>query len=126
MFLAGYFGDNNQPETITFGKDANTITLNSVSEADIFFVKYAPEDETNINIIEDKFSIYPNPSSGVFTVVGEGIEKIEIVNIHGQILKQDIIISNRTTIDLSTQSKGIYIVKLRSQEKMYHQQIIIQ
>ncbi len=43
MFIAGRFGDNTEPQTMTFGKDDNQITLTSVKWDDIFFVKYSPE-----------------------------------------------------------------------------------
>ncbi len=72
-------------------------------------------------------SIYPNPSSGKFSVGGkENISSIEITNILGEkvfatIVKQQI--SNE--IDISDSPKGIYFVKMFDGEKIYTEKIVV-
>lgn len=54
------------------------------------------------------FGVYPNPTSGLFTV--EGVGRLTVMNLLGQeILTQEI--EGRTTLELP---KGIYFVKLGS------------
>ncbi len=61
-------------------------------------------------IIENNntISIYPNPTTGVFTVNGNGITKIEIADVTGK----TIITSETNNFDLSKENNGIYFVKV--------------
>ena len=61
-------------------------------------------------------SIYPNPSSGKFTLNLNGIifetATIEIQDLPGKCLVKESIISNQQQIDVSELTKGIYVVKI--------------
>ena len=69
---------------------------------------------TNINIINNLtlISIYPNPTKGIFSIKAKNIEKIEIANSKGQIIKQIEVNGKKNNIDLSLQAKGFYFVKV--------------
>ncbi|MBL1281091.1 MAG: T9SS type A sorting domain-containing protein [Fluviicola sp.] len=60
-----------------------------------------------------KIIIYPNPSRGVFSLITEeNVEKIEISDSKGKIVKTISNISqSQIEIDLSKQSKGVYLIK---------------
>ncbi len=61
------------------------------------------------------FNIYPNPSSGIFTLnLTSSPEKSElkILNILGKVIVTDSNLKSQTTIDLSKMPKGIYFVEL--------------
>jgi len=73
-------------------------------------------DEVNNNV---EFSIYPNPTTGIFTIKGKDIQFIEITNINGQIIKQYPIKNNYFEVDLSMHTKGIYFVKIKV-GKIFH------
>ncbi len=62
-------------------------------------------------------TIYPNPTTGIFTIQGKGIQSIQITNISGQIVKQLTINNEQFTIDLSNYSKGIYFIKIQIDNK---------
>ena len=89
---------------------------------------------TNINTINNHsdINIYPNPTSGTFTVEGKSIQSIEITNIHGKIiykktLQQGIEDFITLEVDLSNKSKGIYFVKIIRKDKLEKtKKIIIQ
>ena len=67
------------------------------------------------NIVNSTLIIYPNPTTGIVFVKADNIQKIEITNINGQIIKT---IKNMTTnsFDISNQSKGIYFIKVITNE----------
>jgi len=67
---------------------------------------------TNFYTKIPEINIYPNPTTGIFIIKGNGIQFIEIANISGQIVKQVSINNLQFTIDLSNQPKGIYIIKI--------------
>jgi len=71
-------------------------------------------DSVYIETVTDfnNIKIYPNPNSGIFTISGNDITKIEITDLNGKaiIIKEDITEFNN--IDLRKQAKGVYIVKI--------------
>ena len=71
------------------------------------------------------FDIYPNPSTGIFTVEGEGIQSIEISDIGGRVIRQITVKSNQTSIDLTGQQNGMYFVKVHDGKKIQTEKIVI-
>jgi hypothetical protein len=63
------------------------------------------------------WSIYPNPSNGVFYLSGTGSQaNIELFNVHGQLIYSAQLQSRLTTIDLNGKSKGFYFLKIKEQD----------
>lgn len=101
--------------------DDLTIT---VTDANDCFVETSMEEtfETNISEIEAmKISIYPNPSTGKFTIEiqnekGEDL-MLEIVNLSGQMVYKKLHKYNgnplfHETIDLGVQAKGTFLIRV--------------
>ncbi len=59
-----------------------------------------------------KIKIFPNPSTGLFIIEGENIKSIVIFNIRGQTIKQLLIDNYQSSINLSNQPKGVYMLKI--------------
>ena len=82
--------------------------------------------------ILSNISIYPNPSSGMFTIefkrVTEKNSNISIVNSIGNIVfSEELIIGESSkNIDLSEFSKGIYLIELQTELGFYKKKIILQ
>jgi hypothetical protein len=69
---------------------------------------------SDCGIDTDGVSVLPNPNNGEFTVTGiEEGSVIQIINLTGQVVYEEITTSNFTVIQLNTHNKGIYF--LRSQ-----------
>ncbi len=80
--------------------------------------------DVNINDIENiSFKIYPNPSTGIFTISGKGIINIEIKNINGQVIYYT---SDEFRVDLINQPKGIYFVKITETKGITIKKIVLQ
>ena len=69
-----------------------------------------------IPINENDIAIYPNPIKGIFTIQSSVISSqwsVEIYNVLGERVYSQFSIQNPTSnIDLSTQSKGVYLYKV--------------
>ncbi|MBS1645370.1 MAG: T9SS type A sorting domain-containing protein [Bacteroidetes bacterium] len=74
------------------------------------------------------FTVAPNPGNGLFKISSESsfADVISVYNLMGKLILQVHPKSNQSTIDLSNQPKGIYILKLGSNSQEVTQKIIIQ
>ncbi len=88
----------------------------------------------NINLIStnisenqnNQISIYPNPSNGTFTITNYELKitNIEIIDITGKIIhKSEFSIFN---FQFSIQKKGIYFIKIQTENQIFTEKLIIQ
>ena len=108
--------------SIVFG----TTTVNNVGGADIFLAKLDGGTSTAIseNQLELNASIFPNPSSGkIFT--NSSINNIEVYNLFGVLVYKKNLLLQYESINLSSFSKGIYIMNFNENEKRLTKKIII-
>lgn len=94
---------------------------------------YKCTNSINKNILSKKlFIIYPNPTTGKFTVQNFNTEfknyELEIYNLLGEKIYTTSYFKQQTSseIDLSNNPRGIYFVKIYNREKNYVEKIVIQ
>ncbi len=127
--IIGYSGDGgpatdaelNSPRNIVFDK------LGDMYIADAFnnVIREIPflGVETGISLSAQPFdliSVFPNPTSGIFTIHFAGAqnfepENIEIFNVLGERVETQCIASLQTTINLTKQPNGIYFYRVVSE-----------
>jgi hypothetical protein len=77
------------------------------------WIEKAEDNKRGLSVsteVKQSFSIYPNPSTGLFTIKGLNTDNFSIVtNLTGQTLK--VIDANTQTIDLSEFETGIYFLQ---------------
>ena len=89
------------------------------------------------SIIENKFegnlSIYPNPSKGSFMLELSGVENDVYTVIITDILGKDIFVKAfevkeffKETIDISTYSKGTYMLNISNSTSIINKKLIIE
>ncbi len=99
-----------------------------------FAYSFMPPSPVGLNIQLEEItenSLYPNPSSGAFTITNKNgsTEKVEIYNTIGESIENGEILqtSDKTIIDLSNQPKGIYFVKITDNNNVLSiQKVVIQ
>lgn len=64
--------------------------------------------------------VYPNPGSGVFTVLGENVISLRVTSLSGKVICN----SNMPVFDLSDQPNGIYFVSVKTDQKTVVKKII--
>jgi trimeric autotransporter adhesin len=70
------------------------------------------------------FSIYPNPSNGIFNFQSEENGVLEIYNAQGQLVRMDFIRPDLFAIDISEEAKGIYSWKFSATTISYGKLIV--
>ncbi|MES2410358.1 MAG: T9SS type A sorting domain-containing protein, partial [Bacteroidota bacterium] len=119
-------------------KSKNTLVQgNTVSKrANIYFDYNAPidtnlEDTTFQALSNPDFEadasilVYPNPTKGNVNIVCDNsINSVQLYDIQGRLLQTSLVNENQTMIDISSQSNGIYFVKVISDEGFLVQKLI--
>ena len=59
-------------------------------------------------------NVYPNPTKGEFTLEGEGLSHVRIVNAYGQTVYNADLEDDQARIDLSQMGKGIYMMHIEA------------
>lgn len=74
------------------------------------------------------FNIYPNPNNGSFTIAIDNFKNttIEIYNVTGQLIANKSLTQNKTLVDLTTFSKGMYFVKVNTTNRTIVEKIVYQ
>ncbi len=71
------------------------------------------EDILSVNEISAKAKLYPNPTTGQFTVEGANVAKVEVYNLVGQKVHEAE--GKTISIDAAEWNKGIYLVNIIEQ-----------
>ena len=74
--------------------------------------------ESGIELMENNVAIYPNPAKNILNITSEEqIESIELYNILGKlVLSKAGVSATESTIDVSSFTHGIYILKLQTEK----------
>lgn len=81
----------------------------------------------NHNSFETKVTVFPNPSTEIVTVdFGSYINGVEIkvTDISGKLINSKTVSGNSTELNISTYAKGIYIVAVKTGNKIVSKKII--
>lgn len=108
--------------TFTKGATAQTLTPANVPSFSSISLVWTPM-ATDVNQYVTKsntFVVYPNPGTGRFTVMGEGIIAIEVKDLSGK----TVVSSKTPIIDLGSMPKGVYLVSIISDKETVVQKIM--
>ena len=114
---------------VTYTAQDPSGNISSVAVRMVLVMQKSGIDETSLS---DRISIYPNPSNGLFTIDLMGLKdhdiSVSILNSLGDEIMQ---VSNGSTVkgkyyvDLSTYARGIYVVKVVTNEGTALKRIVL-
>lgn len=114
---------------VRFGSSEITVTANdndggTISETFTFTVRNTTALE---NVREFEIKLYPNPSDGKFTIEHrQGAVQLQIINSAGLVVIDKQTTNGLIPVDISSQQKGIYFIRLKTANKVTVQKIIIE
>ena len=77
------------------------------------------------NFEQNSFSVYPNPAKDFLVIenlTNETISSVEIYNLTGKLVKNEIL--NFSTINIEDLAKGIYLLRIKTENKIINQKFI--
>jgi hypothetical protein len=85
---------------------------------------------TSVNSLssESDLEIFPNPNNGQFTIQHSGLKEkteLQIVDVLGKLVLKKEIIADATTIDLSSQSNGVYYLMMNLNGKQITKKVVV-
>lgn len=86
------------------------------------------ELETNLathNFAKSSISIYPNPSSGILKIKTDEAVSVELIDVLGNIVHSFVGVNNDTVLDLSSLTKGMYLIKIVGDNINYTEKVIL-
>lgn len=108
-------------EIVTFVQNNDTKEILQATKKNLLMVGM-PE----ISSFDNKLKLYPNPTSGKFTIESEGIKSVEIIDITGKSIRNyqypDI---NSLNIDISDLPKGAYFVHLKNENQSIVNKVLV-
>ncbi len=115
-------GETNQTFIPTSnGNYAVIVSKNNCIDTSACYVTSIDNIENNANI-----KIYPNPTTGLINVEAKGIESLEVFDIYGKEVLKSEVRSPKHEVDLSSQSKGIYIIKVTTNKGVAVEKIVLE
>jgi hypothetical protein len=99
-----------------------TLTTVCYAECDTCIIDAIPESQIRHNRV---FGFYPNPATKNLYFIESGIERqITILSINGKEMLNTVI--KNTTLDISVLPKGLYFIKIKYQDGVLINKLIIQ
>ena len=108
-----------------FGFEDGTVIVNNAAQT-VNVILVGVND-----ISSSSFSIYPNPSNGVFNLTTTAVmgyeSNITVYDLSGKLVYNGKLEGNEVNvIDLSAQEKGMYIMQIIVEDKVYNKTLVIQ
>ena len=96
----------------------NTRIVISSNDKELYFEVYIDEDLLSVTDVTNETKLYPNPTTGLFTVESTQMDRLEVYNLVGQ--KVFEVESGKwkveRSIDATNWNKGIYLVNIVHQD----------
>jgi subtilisin family serine protease len=93
-----------------------------VGRVDAFAAVNAVEAFDGINEQSIEAEIFPNPSSGIFTIVCEGMKRVSVYSVDGRLVKTFEV--NTTECRIDDLERGVYLVRMETINETFVQKIV--
>ncbi len=79
------------------------------------------EQESNLSLF-----IYPNPTKGKISIECKNMQRVEVVDITGKVVYEQLLSNDVYDIDISAFSKGVYFVKVFTADAVAVERIVLE
>ncbi len=121
-------GNFHTPATTNMQNAFGTMTDGAYYYIDDVSVVDCTNDGVNEVTENMNISVYPNPSEGVFEVKSrkEKIKSVAVFNMLGEEIKMQQVTGTSIIIDISKEAKGIYFIKVNTENGILNKKVVVQ
>jgi len=103
-----------------------TNTISTLKSSNLEEIEFAETGKVNIEEVSS-IEVYPNPAQHSFLInlPCDNQYDVELIDSKGQVMRSFNNISSIIKIDCSNISSGIYLLKVKSNDKIYEQKVVI-
>ncbi|WP_462281489.1 T9SS type A sorting domain-containing protein, partial [Salinivirga cyanobacteriivorans] len=113
-------GGQSYPYTVIYSAYSEGDTINNLSADTTITINF-----TGINSVNAlQFDVYPNPTSGQFTIEAQGQANVTIMNAAGKVV-ETMVINGTQQVNLNVAS-GVYFVRMKEADKVGVQRLIVE
>ena len=123
----------NETGTVKFGFYASSTVNNQ--DNNVYIDNFLVYDSVFVGVQENddlaNFKVFPNPNTGLFTILNEGnanTSSLKIVDVQGRLVYDDAYFFNqngRKQIDMTNMEAGVYVLIIQGNGKLEQHRIII-
>ncbi len=118
--------DNFTETTSILPQGITTVNINNMTSPSVLLLRLEADKTSSIEQSENfKISVYPNPNSGKFTIMGDNIKEIAVMTIDGKIIKQINVNQLKYDLDISEQPNASYFIKIVTKNKTFIEKVIV-
>ena len=112
-------------EGVLFARDRAVFAKDAVlgSTAEPYVLRFGNTGVTDA--AEPVVTAYPNPSTGVFQLEGEGMERVEVYTMLGELVRVEEVHADTHTLNLSGCAEGVYHLRVHTQNGMRHLSVVV-
>lgn len=108
-------------------------TENDLTSSGIFvknIIKNWDSDCNNLSVADlnygkSDFELYPNPSNGSVTIKGDDIQKVEVFNVNGQLIRNITTNEKQINIDLNNLPTSLYFVNIITTNGVFVKKLVL-
>ena len=112
-------------EGVLFARDRAVFAKDAVlgSTAEPYVLRFGNTGVTDA--AEPVVTAYPNPSTGVFQLEGEGMERVEVYTMLGELVRMEEVHADTHTLNLSGCAEGVYHLRVHTQNGLRHLSVVV-
>ena len=90
------------------------------------FYEFIEAEPTSVSEVGSSVTtVYPNPTHGAVTIEAQGITKVSIFNLQGQMVYESVASGNVFEYDFSDQKAGMYLIQVETQKGVETRKITV-
>ena len=103
------------------GTSSQSLTPANVPSFSSMSLSWTPDlTAVSVSSKQADYSVFPNPTTGVFEISGDAIQSVEILNITGSSIRRQ----KEASCDISDLPAGVYFVKIKYQGRSVKRKLV--
>ncbi len=96
---------------VVSGNTSNVFNISNIVSDTTVSVEFEVDDTKISDLRNVSINVYPNPSTGIYTIESDGNYTINVIDVQGKTILSQEILKGKTILNLSSYKDGLYIIR---------------